>query len=52
MTVGVQGLASLHSANAPNTLHSISLATGKATSRGSFPSQYQVIGIAIPLNQL
>lgn len=52
VTVGVQGLASLHSANAPNTLYSINLSTGKATSRGSFPSQYQVIGIAIPLSQL
>ena len=52
VTVSVQGLASLHSANGPNNLYSISLPTGKATSRGSFPAQYKVIGIAIPLNQL
>ena len=52
VTVSVQALASLHSLNGPNNLYSISLPTGKATSRGSFPSQYKVIGIAIPLNQL
>ena len=51
-TVSVQALASLQSVNGPNNLYSISLPTGKATSRGSFPGQYKIIGIAIPLNQL
>ena len=52
VTVGVQGLASLQTVAGANNLYSISLPTGKASARGSFPSQYKVIGIAIPLNQL
>lgn len=52
VTVNVQGLASLQTATGASSLYSISLPTGKATSRGSFSSQNKVIGIAIPLNQL
>ena len=51
VSVGVQGLASFQGAGGANHLYSINLPTGKATARGSFPSQYQVVGIAIPLNQ-
>lgn len=51
-TVDVQALASLTATNGSVSLYSINLPTGKATSRGSFSGQNQVIGIAIPLNQL
>ena len=52
VTVNVQGLASLKTADGTASLYSINLPTGKATSRGSFSTQNKVIGIAIPLNQL
>lgn len=52
VSVGAQALASLHTADGTSRLYSIVLSTGKATSRGAFPSRYKVIGIAIPLNQL
>ncbi|WP_334187236.1 DUF4394 domain-containing protein [Noviherbaspirillum sp.] len=52
VTVDVQGLASLHTADGATSLYSINLVTGKATARGSFSGQNKVIGIAIPLNQL
>lgn len=52
VTVNVQALASLLTANGATNLYSINLPTGKATSRGSFSTQNKVIGIAIPLNQL
>ncbi|KFI07335.1 hypothetical protein JN27_10330 [Massilia sp. BSC265] len=45
-------LASVYSAGMMNSLYSISLPSGKASLRGSFPNQYRVVGIAIPLNQL
>jgi hypothetical protein len=51
VTVTVQGLASFQAGGA-TSLYSISLPSGKATSRGSFSTQNRVIGIAIPLNQL
>ncbi len=51
VTVSVQALASL-TVSAGNGLYSVNLPTGKAMSRGNFNNQYQVIGIAIPLNQL
>ena len=52
VTVNVQSLASLQMASGASTLYSISLPTGKATSRGAFNPRNKVIGIAIPLNQL
>ncbi|MGX4642643.1 DUF4394 domain-containing protein [Massilia sp. SYSU DXS3249] len=52
VAVSQQALASLRTGEGDSKLFSINLSTGKATSRGSFPSQYRVIGIAIPLNQL
>ncbi len=53
VTVAVQALASLTlTTSGGNGLYSVNLPTGKATSRGNFSSQNQVIGIAIPLNQL
>ena len=52
VTVNVQSLASLQAASGVSSFYSISLPTGKATSRGSFSSRNKVIGIAIPLNQL
>ena len=52
VTVNVQGLASLQMASGASSFYSISLPTGKATSRGAFNARNKVIGIAIPLNQL
>ncbi len=52
VTVEVQSLASLKISATETGLYSISLPTGKATSRGNFASQFKVIDIAIPLNQL
>lgn len=49
-TVNVEGFASLTVAGVAR-FYSIALFTGKATSRGSFSSQNQVVDIAIPLNQ-
>jgi len=51
VSVGVEGLVSLQTSAGASALYSISLPTGKASMRGSFPAQYRVIGIAIPLNQ-
>lgn len=45
-------LASVYGAGAMNSLYAISLPSGKASLRGSFPSQYRVVDIGIPLNQL
>lgn len=52
VTVDVQSLASIKTTEGATKLYSINVPTGKATSRGSFSSQNQVIDIAIPLNQL
>lgn len=52
VTVSVRALASLTSSNGTVRLYSVTLATGKAVSRGTFSSRNKVIGIAIPLNQL
>ena len=49
-TVNVEGFASL-TVSGVVQLYSITLFTGKASSRGSFASQNQVSDIAIPLNQ-
>lgn len=50
-TVDVQGFAAL-TVGGSAKFYKITLFTGKATSRGTFKAQDQVIGIAIPLNQL
>lgn len=50
-TVDVQGLAALK-VGGQAQFYKITLFTGKATFRGTFAAQDQVIGIAIPLNQL
>ena len=52
VTVNVQALASLQAATGASSFYSVTLATGKATARGSFSPRNKVIGIAIPLNQL
>lgn len=49
-TVNVEGFASL-TVGGVVRFYSIALFSGKATSRGSFSSQNQVVDIAIPLNQ-
>ena len=49
-TVNVEGFASL-TVGGIVRFYSIALFSGKATSRGSFSSQNQVVDIAIPLNQ-
>ncbi len=51
-TVDVQAFASLAAADGSSSFYKVSLPTGKATLRGSFDAGTQVIGIAIPLNQL
>jgi hypothetical protein len=50
-TVDLRGLASLVTGGQAR-FYRITLFTGKATLRGTFSSQNQVTGIAIPLNQL
>jgi hypothetical protein len=50
-TVDVRGLASLVTAGKTG-FYRINLFTGNARLRGTFRSHNQVIGIAIPLNQL
>ncbi|MDQ3258342.1 MAG: DUF4394 domain-containing protein [Acidobacteriota bacterium] len=50
-TVDLRGLASL-TTGGQTRLYRITLFTGKATLRGTFSSQKQFTGIAIPLNQL
>lgn len=49
-TEDVRALASL-AVNGQTNFYRISLFTGKATAIGTFRTQHQVIGIAIPLNQ-
>lgn len=49
-TVNVEGFASL-TVGGSARFYSITLFTGKASSRGSFSSQNQVVDIAVPLNQ-
>ena len=51
VTVDVQALASIVTADGSNALYSIKLPTGKATRRGGFGG-FNVTDIAIPLNQL
>ena len=51
-TVDVQAFAALTAADGSSSFYKVSLPTGKATVRGSFAAGTQVIGIAIPLNQL
>ncbi len=50
-TVALRAFASLV-VGGETRLYAITLFTGKASSRGAFRAQDQVIGIAIPLNQL
>jgi len=52
VTVAVQSLAALQTADGVISLFSISLPTGKATTRGTFSARNKVTDIAIPLNQL
>lgn len=52
VTVNVQSLASIKTTDGATNLYSMNVPTGKATSRGSFTPENQVIDIAIPLNQL
>lgn len=52
VTVAVQGLASLQTADGTSSLFSVTLPTGKARALGTFSFRNKVIGIAIPLNQL
>ncbi len=49
-TVNVEGFAALTS-NGSVRLYSIALFSGRASNRGAFSSQNQVIDIALPLNQ-
>ena len=48
---GNRGLASLTTGNGVSSLYGVVLSTGKATLRGQFAHNNQVIGIAIPLDQ-
>jgi hypothetical protein len=50
-TVDVLGFASL-TVGDRSGFYSVTLATGRASSRGAFAPDNEVIGIAIPLNQL
>lgn len=52
ITVDVQSLAAIKTADGATQLYSINVPTGKATARGAFSTQNAVIDIAIPLNQL
>jgi Domain of unknown function (DUF4394) len=52
VTVDVQSLAAIKTADGATKLYSINVPTGKATARGAFSAQNAVIDIAIPLNQL
>lgn len=52
VTLDVLAFASLTSPDGSTAFYEITLPTGKATARGSFGSQNQVVDIAIPLNQL
>ena len=52
VTIDVQALASMKTTDGSNALYSVKLPTGKATLRGNFGSLFNVIDIAIPLNQL
>ncbi len=52
VTVDVQSLASIKTADGSMGLYSVKLPTGKASLRGAFGNQNMVIDIAIPLNQL
>jgi Domain of unknown function (DUF4394) len=52
ITVDVQSLAAIKTADGATKLYSINVPTGKATSRGAFSAQNTVIDIAIPLNQV
>jgi Domain of unknown function (DUF4394) len=51
ITVEVQSLAAIKTADGATKLYSINVPTGKATARGAFSNQNAVIDIAIPLNQ-
>jgi hypothetical protein len=51
-TVDVQAFASLAATDGSSAFYKVSLPTGKATLRGHFAAGTQVIGIAIPSNQL
>ena len=50
-TVDVVGFASLTSGGRSG-FYSVALFSGRATSRGAFAASNQVIGIAVPLDQL
>lgn len=52
VTVEVQALASIKTADGSTGLYSVKLPTGKATPRGNFSAQFMVTDIAIALNQL
>jgi Domain of unknown function (DUF4394) len=51
VTVDVQSLAAIKTADGATKLYSINVPTGKATVRGAFSAPNAVIDIAIPLNQ-
>jgi Domain of unknown function (DUF4394) len=51
VTVDVQSLAAIKTADGATKLYSINVPTGKATASGTFSAQNAVIDIAIPLNQ-
>jgi Domain of unknown function (DUF4394) len=51
VTVDVQSLAAIKTADGATKLYSINVTTGKAIARGAFNAQNAVIDIAIPLNQ-
>jgi hypothetical protein len=50
VTVDVQSLAAIKTADGATKLYSINVTTGKAIARGAFNAQNAVIDIAIPLN--
>jgi Domain of unknown function (DUF4394) len=51
VTVEVQSLAAIKTADGATKLYAINVTTGKAIARGTFSDQQAVIDIAIPLNQ-
>ena len=52
VTVDVAGFATLSTADGKTAFYEVALPTGKATPRGSFSGEHQVVDIAVPLNQL
>jgi hypothetical protein len=52
VTIDVLAFASLSSPDGRTGFYEVNLVTGKATSRGGFSSENQVVDIAVPLEQL